>query len=82
MGNRNHRVTFTEAEVRAVVRALDIALTVSKKTPHGRSVSYRPLGSPFPGPDRAETAAARRAFKHLLALRDDIERDGQEDADG
>lgn len=66
VSNRPYRPEFSEAEVRAAIRALDIALSVSKRgVAHGKSISFRPLGSPLAGPDGTETAAARRVLRRF-----------------
>lgn len=60
-----HTITLTEAELRAAVRAFDIAITVSQgRAGQRRPITFRPLGRP----DGAETAAAKRVLRRLLEL--------------
>lgn len=54
-------IELTPAELRAAVRALDIAITVSQRGPDRIT-----LGKPLRGRDGTETAAAKRVFKRLL----------------
>ena len=64
MSRRPFTIELTEAELRAAVRSLDIAITVSASGSH--RVTFRPLGKPLRGSDGSERTAARRVLKRLL----------------